>query len=126
MRKFKKVIAGIITAASIMTCMALPASAETISIRRGDAGSQADIIGARQVEYTATCARTSGSYADFRLGYSSSHYLITVDSFSLSPGASYSNKTIVYDTGKMWTYSVFAPNNDLNCIASGTIDAMVY
>lgn len=126
MRKFKKVIAGIIATASIMTCMALPASAETISIKRGDAGSQANIIGAKQVVYTAECARTSGSKADFRLAYSIGSNLYTVRSFSLDPGDTYGDMTGVYDTGKMWLYSVFAPDNKLNAVASGTIFGTVY
>lgn len=126
MRKFKKVIAGIIATASIMTCMALPASAETISIKRGDAGSQANIIGAKQVYYRAECSSSSGSSADFRLAYSVGSNLYTVHSFSLDPGDSYENMTSVFDTGKMWMYSVFAPNNKLNAVASGTILGTVY
>lgn len=126
MRKFKKVIAGILAAASVMTCMALPASAKTISLTRGQAGSQANIIGAKQVLYTGECSSSSGSSAIFRLSYSSGGYLIDVDNFTCPRGASFSGKTGVYDEGKMWTYTVMAPNNNLDCVASGTIEALMY
>lgn len=126
MRKFKKVIAGVIATASIMTCTAISASAATISIRTGQAGSQANIIGAKQVYYTAECARTSRDSANFRLAYSSGSSLINVDTFTLYPGQTYADRTIVYDTGKMWTYQVIAPNNNLNTTASGTIEALMY
>lgn len=126
MRKFKKVIASILAAASVMTCMALPASAETITLKRGHAGAQANIIGAKQVLYTGECSRSSGSAAIFRLAYASGTWLIDVDNFSLFPGGSFSKRTEVYDKGKMWTYTVIAPNNDLDCVASGTIEALMY
>lgn len=123
MRKFKKVIASIIAAASVMTCMAMSASADTVSIKKGDAGSQANIIGAKQVRYTGKCSNAS---AIFRLAYSSGSYLIDVDNFTLLSGYSFDRQTIVYDTGKMWTYQVLAPNNNLNSVASGTIEALRY
>lgn len=126
MRKFKKVIASIVAAASVMSCMAVSASADTVSIRRGQAGSQANILGARQVYYEAYCSSSSTDYAIFRLGYSSGSSLITIKRLYLDPGESYKNTTDVYDTGKMWTYQVLAPNNDLNTIANGLIEARLY
>lgn len=126
MRKFKKVIASIVAAASVMSCMAVSASADTVSIRRGQAGSQANILGARQVYYDGQCSASSGDYAIFRLGYSSGSSLITIRRVNLYPGESFSDTTQVYDTGKMWTYQVLSPDNDLDTIASGTIEAMLY
>lgn len=126
MRKFKKVIAGILAAASVMTCMALPASAETITLKKGHAGAQANIIGAKQVSYYGECSTSSGSSANFRLAYSSGTSLITVDGFTVKPGHNYGGYTKVYDTGKMWTYTVIAPTNALNCEAYGEIYALQY
>ena len=124
MRKFKKVIASIMAAASVMTCMAMSASAATVSIKKGDAGSQANIIGAKQVHYTGQCSNTA---AVFRLAYSSGSYLIDVDNFTLFSGYSFDKYSPVYDTGKMWTYQVLATGtNNLTSVASGTIEAMMY
>lgn len=124
-RNFKKVIAGILAAASVMTCTVLPASAETINLKKGHAGAQANIIGAKQVYYSGECS-SSGSSAIFRLGYSSGTNIITVDKFELYPGGYYDDTTIIYDKGKMWTYTVIAPNNDLVAVASGEIVALKY
>lgn len=126
MRNFKKVIAGILAAASVMTCTVLPASAETINLKKGHAGAQANIIGAKQVYYSGECSSSSGSSAIFRLGYSSGTNIITVDKFELYPGGYYDDTTIIYDKGKMWTYTVIAPNNDLVAVASGEIVALKY
>ena len=95
-----------------------------MTLKKGHAGAQVNIIGAKQVSYYGECSSSSGSSANFRLAYSSGTSLITVDAFTVKPGHNYGGYTKVYDAPKMWTYTVIAPSTPLVCEAYGEIYAL--
>lgn len=123
MKKIKKVIASALAAASVATCMVVPASAETISLTKGRPIATTNMVASRVI-ISGQCSSSSESMAHFRLGYSSGGYLITDKTYILAPGGYFYNVTSSsLDANTIWTYSVKPYNtNKLNGVATGTIE----
>lgn len=116
MKKFKKILAGIFAAVAVVSCVAVPTSAEgEISLRSGQAAAVTSIIGAPGVSFWGQCESTSGSSVVFTLRYASGSSMLTAKSFTLSRGRYYEDSVSGYASTTMWQYRV-QPINSYNLV----------
>lgn len=122
MKKFKTVLAGIITIATAISCLAVPANAGTVSLSRGQAAGVTSVIGAGNVRYYGECSSSSGSSVVFTLRRSfSTSTSIVVASHTVTRGNRFPEQRLPgYDPLTMWQYTVspIDPRN-LVGVASG-------
>lgn len=123
MKKFKKMVAGVLAAASLAVCMGTYANAETLTLRKGSP--IADVrLNASCVMISGECSSSSESFVHFLLRYSSGWSFIDDQSYVLRQGQSFSNVvSSVVDPNTLWNYAIKPFNtNKLNGVATGTIE----
>lgn len=127
MKKFKKCIAAFLAIASAISCLALPANADTVSLRRGQAAGVTSIIGSSGVKYYGECDSTSGSSVVFTLRYSfSTSTSVTVASHTVRRGGNTGVQTVTgYDSTTMWQYRV-SPSDPRNLVGVASGYAYAY
>lgn len=122
MKKFKTVLAGIITIATTISCLAVSANAGTVSLSRGQAAGVTSVIGASGVEIYGECSSSSGSSVVFTLRRSfSTSTSIVVASYTVSRGGTIGKIPFSgYDPLTMWQFTV-SPSDPRNLVgvASG-------